>query len=75
MPILKNGEVAFVEVGDNVLLVVNDRGVKHHLIDLLAENKDAIVGIVRSLSIGAEFAGTVWAVAGGVDQALLLKPA
>src|SRR5580658_6428357 len=51
MPILEHVEVALIEIGDDALLVVDDRGMEHDFFHLLAENEDAAVGgILRILS-------------------------
>ena len=48
MPILIDVEVAFVEAGDDVLLVVDDGGMQHDFFDLLVEHEDAVVGGIRT---------------------------
>lgn len=45
MSVFKDVEVALVEIGDNVLLVVDYRGVKYHLFNLFLEDEDP--GIAR----------------------------
>src|SRR5208337_3738330 len=49
MPIAINVEIALVERGNDVLLVVDDRGMQYHFFDLLAENENAAVGGIRIL--------------------------
>ena len=39
MPVLVDVEIALIEVGDDALLVVDDRGVQHDFLDILAETK------------------------------------
>ena len=46
-----NGESGAVEIGDDVLAVVNDGGVKDDFFDLLAEDKDPTVAGIGSLRI------------------------
>ena len=48
-PILVNVEITLIEAGDNALLVVDDRGMQHDFIDLLAKNEDAAVAGIRIL--------------------------
>jgi len=43
LPILKHGEGAFVEVGDNVLFIVDHRGVQQDLVHVFAEDEDALI--------------------------------
>src|SRR5208282_3637958 len=51
MPVLVDVEIALIESGDDALLVVDDSGVQHHFLDILAENEDAAVGGIRILPL------------------------
>src|SRR5271157_696579 len=63
MSVLEHVEIAFIEGGDDVLLVVDDRGMQHHFLDLLAENEDAVVGGIRILSrVGRWRLGWGWGI-------------
>src|SRR5208282_6761345 len=44
-------EIALIESGDDALLVVDDSGVQHDFVDILAENEDAAVGGIRILPL------------------------
>ncbi len=41
--VLENVEIALVEVGDQMVLVVDHRRVHHHLFDLLLEDEHSVV--------------------------------
>ncbi len=49
VPVFENGEATFIEIGDDVLLVVDDGGVQDDFIHLLAEYKHAAIGGIRVL--------------------------
>ncbi len=45
--LFEHREIVFFQVGDQMLFVVNDRGVQHNFIDFCAENKSPGFGFRR----------------------------
>ena len=43
LPVFKDGEGVFVEVGDNVLFVVDYGGVQQHFVHVFAKDEDALI--------------------------------
>jgi len=52
MSILVDAEVALIEIGDDVLLIVEYGGMQQDFLDLLAKNEGAVVGRVARRGCG-----------------------
>ena len=65
--VLEDGERALVEVCNQAVLVIHDRGLQHHFFDFFFEDEDSVVGL--SLILRLRVVCLILAVLGGLGEA------